>query len=47
MLDEKAIRTITEILSRGNSVEIRRRKNEIVIIEIHGKVKYSVAVDER
>ena len=47
MLDKNAIKIISEILSRGNSVEIRKRKNEIVIIEIQGKVKYSVAVDER
>lgn len=42
MLDEKAVKIINEILSRGGTVEIRRKKGEIVIIELKGKIKYTV-----
>lgn len=45
MLDESAIKVINEILSHGGSVEIRKRKDEILIIEIKGKIKHKVAVD--
>lgn len=44
-LDEKAIKTISEILARGNSAEIRKRKNEIVVMEIQGKIKHRIAAD--
>lgn len=43
-LDEKKImQIISEILSRGGSVEIRKRKNEIVILEVHSKTKHTVS----
>ncbi len=45
MLDEKSIAVINEILKRGGTVEIRKRKDEIVIIEVKGKIKYSIAAD--
>lgn len=41
-LTEKAVRTINEILSRGNTVEVRVRKDKIVVLEITGKVKCEV-----
>ncbi len=44
-LDSKAVETISKILEKGNSVEIRRRKDSIVIVEIQGKVKYTVTAD--
>lgn len=44
-LDDKALRTISDILARGNSAEIRKRKNEIVILEIQGKIKHRIAAD--
>lgn len=45
MIDEKALEVINEILKRGGTVEIRKRRDEIVIIEIKGKIKYSVSAD--
>lgn len=45
MLDEKALEIINEILSRGSTVEIRKKKDEIVIIEMKGKIKYTVGTD--
>ncbi len=46
MLDEKAIKIIEEIVARGHTAEVRKRKNEIVIIEISGKLKHSIIVNE-
>ena len=45
MLNEEAIRVINEILKHGGSVEIRKRKTEIVIVEIKGKIKYKISAD--
>lgn len=45
MIDEKALEIINEILSRGSTVEIRKKKDEIVIIEMKGKIKYTVGTD--
>lgn len=42
MLDKKSIEVIEEILKRGNTAEIRKRKNEVVILEIKGKVKHII-----
>lgn len=36
---------ISEILSKGNSVEIRKRKDGIVIMEISGKLKKLIPYD--
>ena len=46
MLTEEAIKAINEILKHGGSVEIRKRKNEIVIVEIKGKIKYTITANE-
>ena len=45
MLDEKSIEIINEILSRDGTVEIRRRKTEIIIVEVRGKIKHRVITD--
>lgn len=36
---------ITEILNKGNSVEIRKRKDCIVIVEIYGKQRKVITID--
>ena len=38
-VDEKALAVINEILESGKSVEIRKRKDEVVILEINSKQK--------
>ena len=43
MLDEKSIAVINEILRRGNTVEIVKRKDDIIILETKKKITYSVA----
>lgn len=45
MLDKKSVEVIEEILKRGGSVEIRPKKNEIVIVEIRGKIKHKIPTD--
>lgn len=39
-LDKRAICTIEELLSSGKSIEIRQRKDGIVILEISCKSRY-------
>ena len=46
MLTNEAIKVIEDILKKGGSVELRKRKGEIVIIETRGKLKYSITTDE-
>ena len=46
-ITKEDVKIIEKILAEGKSVEIRRRKNEIIIVEIHGKVKKHIVVDER
>lgn len=41
--EKKFMQIISEILSRGGTVEIRKRKNEIVILEVHSKTKHTVS----
>jgi hypothetical protein len=45
-LTEKAIQTINEIVNRGNTAEIRVRKDKLVVLEVIGKVKCEVAAAE-
>lgn len=47
MLTQEALKTIEEILKRGNTVEIRKRKNDIVVLEVTGKQRYIATVDGR
>ena len=44
-LNKEAIKAIEELLSGGKSVEIRKRKEEIVILEISAKTKYSMRLN--
>lgn len=42
MLTQEALKTIEEILKRGNTAEVRKRKNEVIIIEVSRKEKCNV-----
>lgn len=43
LLDEKSIEIINEILKRGNTAEVVKRKDDIIILETKKKITYSVA----
>ena len=38
--DEKMIEAIKKILSRGNTAEIKKRKNDVIILEVEKKITY-------
>ena len=40
-LDEKSIKAVQSILQHGGDVEIRRRGDGYVILEVSKKIKYS------
>lgn len=42
-MDEKALKTLNEIFKRGNSAEIKQRKDGIVIYEVKKKIVYEAA----
>lgn len=44
LLDQRAVQAINDILNRGNSVEIRPRANDVVVLEIKRQTRYSVPV---
>lgn len=46
-IDTETVKIIEKILEQGKTVEIRRRKNEIIIVEVSGKIKKHIVVDER
>jgi hypothetical protein len=39
LLDPKAIEAIEAALARGNSVEVKREKDNVVVVEITRKLK--------
>lgn len=39
-MDEKAIEAIESILARGNDVQIQRKQNGLVILEVKKEIKY-------
>lgn len=41
-LTQEAVQAISRILERGNSVEIKPRKDDIIILEIKRQLKISV-----
>ena len=43
-LDKEAIQAIERLLSDGKSIEIRKRKDEIVILEISAKTRYTQSI---
>lgn len=40
-LDKEAVQAIERLLSDGKSIEIRKRKDEIVILETSAKTRYT------
>ena len=40
-MSPEAVSKINEILSRGNSVEIKSRKDDIIILEVKRKLSFS------
>ena len=38
--DEEMIETIKKILSRGNTAEKKKKKNDVIILEIVKKITY-------
>ena len=44
-VDEKALAVINEILEAGKSVEIRKRKDGVAILEINSKQKIILPVN--
>lgn len=38
---EEAIKTVKEILKRGNDVEIRRKGDGYIVLEVKKTIKYS------
>ena len=41
MVDEKIIETINAILKRGNDVEIKRKGDGYIVLEVQKKIKYT------
>lgn len=44
MLNEKWINTVQEIIRRGNVAEVKREKDNIVVIEIKRQLKNKTAI---
>lgn len=40
MKDELMLKTIREILKRGNTAEVKQRKDEIIVLEVNKKITY-------
>ena len=40
MNDSEIIRVVKEILSRGNTVEIKQRKDDLIILEVSKKISH-------
>lgn len=40
-MDEKIIQTIKDIIKRGNDVEIRRKGDGYIVLEIKKTIKYT------
>ncbi|WP_166432449.1 hypothetical protein [Lacrimispora amygdalina] len=38
--DKKMIEAIKAILERGNTAEIKRRRNDVIILEVVKKIEY-------
>lgn len=40
MIDNEVIQAIEAILKRGNNVEVRRKGDGVVVLEVQKKIKY-------
>ena len=38
--DKKMIEAIKKILERGNTAEVKRRRNDVIILEVVKKIEY-------
>lgn len=45
-LTPQAVKVINDILERGNSVEVKPRKDDLIVLEIKRQVKISVPTSE-
>lgn len=39
MLTEKDIEVINQIIARGNAAEVKKRKNEVLILEVKKQIR--------
>lgn len=39
---ENLIKVIQEILERGNTAEVKKRKDDIIVLEVQRKIKQSI-----
>lgn len=42
MNTEEMLKTIIEIIDRGNTAEVKRRKNDVIVLEAKRKIEYIV-----
>lgn len=47
ILTEKAIQTINEIVARGNSAEVKPRKDDVIVLEVKRQLKIAVSASEQ
>jgi len=38
--DKKIIEAIKKILERGNTAEVKRRRNDVIVLEVVKKIEY-------
>ena len=38
--DKKMIEAINKILERGNTAEVKRRRNDVIVLEVVKKIEY-------
>ncbi len=38
--DKKMIEAIKKILERGNTAEVKRRRNDVIVLEVVKKIEY-------
>ena len=41
-LNEQVLKSIEDILERGNTAEIKLRKDDVIVLEAERKIKYSM-----
>lgn len=41
-MDERMLTVIAEILARGNTAEVKKRKDDIIILEVERKIWKSI-----
>lgn len=41
-MEDKIVSVIAEILKRGNTAEVKKRKDDIIVLEVERKIKLSI-----